>query len=102
MTVDLALSKSAAAGELSEREAEEALKQVAERLVGCARATDTIARIDREKFAMILEDLDLPGARRAGEEQSRSGVGRARHAGGARRTRRFEREPAVLPDLQAV
>lgn len=60
MTVDLALSKSAAAGELSEREAEEALKQVAERLVGCARATDTIARIDREKFAMILEDLTSP------------------------------------------
>ena len=58
MSVDLPLSKSAAA--LSEPEAEEMLKQVAERLMGCARATDTLARIDREKFAMILEELTYP------------------------------------------
>jgi GGDEF domain-containing protein len=57
MSIELALSKSVAADALSEREAQEILKQVAERLVACARATDTIARIDREKFAVILEDL---------------------------------------------
>jgi len=41
-------------------EAEEILRQVAERLVACARATDTVARIDREKFAVILEELAHP------------------------------------------
>ena len=60
MSIDLALSKSAAGGALSEREAEETLRQVAERLAGCARATDTLARIDHEKFAMILEELTYP------------------------------------------
>ena len=36
------------------------LKQVAERLAGIARATDTLARIDQQKFAMILEELTYP------------------------------------------
>jgi len=60
MSVDVALSKHVAAGAMSERDAEETLKQVAERLVACARATDTLARIDQEKFAMILEELTYP------------------------------------------
>ena len=57
MSIDLALSKSAPAGDLSEPEKDEMLKQVAGRLAGVARATDTLARIDSEKFAMILEEL---------------------------------------------
>jgi len=60
MSIDLVLSKEAHAGALSEREAENALKQVAERLVGCVRATDTLSRIDAEKFTVILEDLTSP------------------------------------------
>jgi len=60
MAIDLALSKSAAAGALGEREEDEVLKQVAARLTGVARATDTLARIDREKFAVILEELSFP------------------------------------------
>jgi GGDEF domain-containing protein len=60
MSIDLSLAGRVAAGALSEREAEQALKQVAERLVACARATDTLARIDHEKFAMILEELGHP------------------------------------------
>ena len=51
MSIDVALSS------MSEREAAEIAKQVAGRLAGCARATDTVARIDIEKFAMILEEL---------------------------------------------
>jgi diguanylate cyclase (GGDEF)-like protein len=60
MAIDLSLAKGAAGETLSEREADEVVKQVANRLVGCARATDTLARIDREKFAMILEELGHP------------------------------------------
>jgi GGDEF domain-containing protein len=60
MSIDLALASSTAVGTLSERDAEELLKQVAERLVGIARATDTLARIDDGKFAMILEELTHP------------------------------------------
>jgi diguanylate cyclase (GGDEF)-like protein len=60
MSIELALSKNVAAGALSERETEDALKQVADRLIACVRATDTLARIDHEKFAVILEDLNYP------------------------------------------
>jgi GGDEF domain-containing protein len=45
---------------LSDAETDELLKQVAERLAGIARATDTLARIDQQKFAMILEELTYP------------------------------------------
>jgi GGDEF domain-containing protein len=60
MSIDVSLAKHLAAGALSEPETEEMLKQVAGRLVACARATDTLARIDHEKFAMILEELSYP------------------------------------------
>lgn len=60
VSIDLAPGGIVGAGALSEREAEEAVKQIAGRLAGCARATDTLARIDLEKFAMILEDLNHP------------------------------------------
>ncbi len=60
MSIDLALAQRVTEGSLTEREAEDTLKQVAERLVACARATDTLARIDHEKFAMILEELSYP------------------------------------------
>jgi diguanylate cyclase (GGDEF)-like protein len=60
MSIDLNLSKSVGGGELTEQEADEMVKRIAERLVASARATDTLARIDREKFAMILEELTYP------------------------------------------
>ena len=37
-----------------------ALRQIAGRLEGCLRATDTLARIGDEKFAIIIEDLSQP------------------------------------------
>jgi GGDEF domain-containing protein len=60
MSVDLPLLKITAAGALSEQETQHLLKQIAERLVGCTRAIDTLARIDHDKFAMILEELSHP------------------------------------------
>lgn len=60
MSVDLVLSRSVAAGALSEREAEDMVKQIAERLTACVRETDTVARLDEEKFSVILEDLVSP------------------------------------------
>ena len=36
------------------------LKDIAQRLEGCVRATDTLARIGDENFAIILEDLSQP------------------------------------------
>ena len=54
------LPGSEVASVLTDREQEEALKQVGARLLGCARETDTVARVDQEKFAMILEDLAFP------------------------------------------
>jgi len=60
MSIDVPLAKNVAAGALSEQEAEETLKQIAARLTGCVRETDTVARIDYEKFAVILEDLAVP------------------------------------------
>jgi two-component system, sensor histidine kinase LadS len=60
MSIELPLAKNMAAGALSKQEAEETLKQIAARLTGCVRETDTVARVDHEKFAVILEDLALP------------------------------------------
>lgn len=37
-----------------------ALRQIAGRLDGCLRATDTLARIGDENFAIIIEDLSQP------------------------------------------
>lgn len=37
-----------------------ALRQIAGRLEGCLRATDTLARIGDENFAILIEDLSQP------------------------------------------
>ena len=57
MSVDVVLSK----GTPRPDEYDVALKLVAERLQQSVRATDTLARIDHEKFAIILEDLAQDG-----------------------------------------
>lgn len=57
MSIDLALSSDKPAP----GESNEALKQVARQLEQCVRAADTLARIDHEKFAIILEDLSQDG-----------------------------------------
>lgn len=57
MSIDLSLGNMVAAGALSEKESEETLKEVAARLIACVRETDTVARVDQEKFSIILEDL---------------------------------------------
>ena len=53
MSIDLALAKE----KQDPGERDKALKLVAERLEQCVRAADTLARIDDEKFVIILEDL---------------------------------------------
>jgi len=69
MSIELALAKSVAGGVLSEPEVEETLKQIAARLMACVRETDTVARIDEEKFSILLEDLALPeNAERVGQK----------------------------------
>ena len=58
MSVDVDLAGPALSG-AAEREA--VVKGVAERLGCCVRATDTLARIDEDHFAIILEDLTQSG-----------------------------------------
>ena len=58
MSVDLEFAAAALAGPA---EREEALKGVAQRLGCCVRATDTLARIGEDNFAIILEDLTQSG-----------------------------------------
>ena len=54
MAIDLG---SAAGAQVTPEERERTIKAVAERLEGCVRATDTLARIGEDNFAVILEDL---------------------------------------------
>lgn len=60
MSIEMSLTRNVTGGALSEPQTEEALKQIAGRLTNCVRETDTVARIDEEKFAVILEDLASP------------------------------------------
>lgn len=48
-------------GAATESERERTIRDVAERLEDCVRATDTLARIGDENFAIILEDLTQAG-----------------------------------------
>lgn len=54
MSVDVDFSEREVGGEA---EREHTIKEVAGRLESCVRATDTLARIGDENFAIILEDL---------------------------------------------
>ena len=60
MSIELSLAASGAAGVVDEPQKELMFKEVAARLMGCVRETDTVARVDEEKFALILEDLATP------------------------------------------
>lgn len=69
MSVELALARSVAAGALNEQDVEQTLKQIASRLTACVRETDTVARVDEDKFSLILEDLASPqNAERVGHK----------------------------------
>ena len=62
MSVDVSVSAGAAPGGENEPiDPESAVKAVAQRLESCVRATDTLARIGQQNFAIILEDLTQPG-----------------------------------------
>jgi GGDEF domain-containing protein len=74
MSVDVSLAKSVAAGALSEQEADEMLKQVAARLTASVRETDTVARVDQEKFSVILEDLVSPENAERAEQKVRAAL----------------------------
>jgi diguanylate cyclase (GGDEF)-like protein len=61
MSIDVAFdTPHAAAQELSPKDRELTIRHVAERLESCVRATDTLARVGDERFAVILEDLAQP------------------------------------------
>jgi len=60
MSIDVDVAARAPVG-AGEAEREETVKAVADRLAACVRATDTLARIGEENFAIILEDLTQPG-----------------------------------------
>lgn len=61
MSVDVSFPEaSGRAGKLSDEDRELTIKHMAERLEGSVRATDTLARIGDENFAIILEDLSQP------------------------------------------
>ena len=57
MSLDVAPSALTKAGESHDA----ALKTIAQRLGECVRATDTLARVGEENFAILLEDLSQPG-----------------------------------------
>lgn len=57
MSVDVAFPRQAGTSAASAAEREHTIREVAERLEDCVRATDTLARIGDENFAIILEDL---------------------------------------------
>ena len=56
MSIDLAATSAPA----DRHEREQTIKAVAARLDSCLRATDTLARIGEDNFAIILEDLAQP------------------------------------------
>ncbi len=58
MSVDLTFPRDT----LDPQDRDGALKLVAQRLTQCVREADTLARIDDQKFAIILEDLPPDGA----------------------------------------
>ena len=59
MSIDVALESGAAPASAEEREL--TIRHVAQRLEASVRATDTLARIGGENFAVILEDLNHSG-----------------------------------------
>lgn len=74
MSVDVSLAKSVAAGALREQEADEMLKQIAARVTASVRETDTVARVDEEKFSVILEDLVSPENAERAEHKVRAAL----------------------------
>jgi diguanylate cyclase (GGDEF)-like protein len=62
MSIDVAIGATGGAGDaVSEEERDLTIKHVAGRLESSVRATDTLARIGNENFAVILEDLTHSG-----------------------------------------
>jgi diguanylate cyclase (GGDEF)-like protein len=62
MSVDLTTqAQDAGAARPSASAHDRSIRQIAERLETCVRATDTLARIGDDNFAIILEDLTQPG-----------------------------------------
>jgi diguanylate cyclase (GGDEF)-like protein len=62
MSVDVAFTKEGGVGDaVTGEERDLTIKHVAGRLEGSVRATDTLARIGDENFAVILEDLTHSG-----------------------------------------
>ena len=74
MSIELTLAGIAAANVLSEANTDQMLKEVAARITGCVRETDTVARVDERKFAVILEDLATPENAERVEQKVRDAV----------------------------
>ena len=79
MSVDIAPPPVAAKSKRSGRGTRELIiKQIAERLEACVRATDTLARIGDENFAIILEDLTEQGQAERVKQQLQEAIGEIR------------------------
>lgn len=57
MSVDVDFTQGPAAG----MDRESMIRKIADRLEGCVRETDSLARVGDSDFAIILEDLSQPG-----------------------------------------
>jgi len=74
MSIELSPDATLRAGALDESLKERMLKEVATRLTACVRETDTVARVDEEKFALILEDLATPENAQRVEQKVRTAL----------------------------
>lgn len=82
MSVDIAPPPSAAKPRRPGRATRElAIKQIAERLEASVRATDTLARIGDENFAIILEDLTEQGQAERVKQHVQDALGEVRAGG---------------------
>ena len=78
MSVDLDFEGQAPA-DAADREG--TVQAVAERLGCCVRATDTLARIGEESFAIILEDLTQPGHAERVQQNVKDALAQPMHVG---------------------
>ena len=81
MSVDVVRAPGRKAARMSASARDQAIKHIAEQLEACVRATDTLARIGNENFAIILEDLSEPGHAERVKQHVQEALGEAAKGG---------------------